>query len=181
MKHALVVGGTGMLADVSLFLANDYRVSVIGRNKARMDELIKRADRPAAITPALVNYRDEDLFKAQIKKLIEMNGPFDMVVAWIHSGAGHAIPIIAEENNLFEQPWKLFHILGSSTNLQEVINGVKVPDSCLYRQIQLGFIIEHNRSRWLTHQEISAGVIKAITQDQPLHIIGTVEPWDMRP
>ncbi|MBS4196606.1 short-chain dehydrogenase [Lederbergia citri] len=181
MKHALVVGGTGMLADVSLFLSDGYNVSVVARNEARMDELIKRVNRSAAITPALVNYRDEDSFRAQIQQLIKKNGPFDIVVVWIHSGAEHVLPIIAEENKLYEQPWRLFHILGSSTNLQEVINQVNVPNSCLYRQVQLGFIIEYNRSRWLTHQEISAGVIKAITQDRPVHMIGTVEPWDKRP
>ncbi|MBW8350877.1 short-chain dehydrogenase [Bacillus sp. IITD106] len=181
MKHALIIGGTGMLTDVSIFLSNEYHVSIVARNEKRMDELIKRVDRPATITPALVNYRDEDSFRAQIQQLIKENGPFEIVVAWIHSGAEHVLPIIAEENKLFERPWRLFHILGSSTNLQEVINQVKVPASCLYRQVQLGFIIEHNRSRWLTHQEISAGVIKAITQDQSVHIIGTVEPWDMRP
>ncbi|MCJ8008726.1 hypothetical protein J2S14_002688 [Lederbergia wuyishanensis] len=170
-----------MLADVSLFLANEYRVSVIARNEVRMAELIKRANHSTAITPALVNYQAEELFRDKIKNLIEMNGPFDIVVAWIHSGADNTIPIIAEENNLFEHPWRLFHILGSSTNLKEVIDRVRVPDSSLYRQIHLGFIIEHNRSRWLTHQEISAGVIKAIFQDQSVHTIGTVEPWDMRP
>lgn len=33
MKHALVVGGTGMLADVSIWLVNQgYQVSIIARN-----------------------------------------------------------------------------------------------------------------------------------------------------
>ena len=33
MEHALVIGGTGMLAKVAIYLAEkDYHVSVVGRN-----------------------------------------------------------------------------------------------------------------------------------------------------
>ncbi|GIP63126.1 hypothetical protein J32TS6_16810 [Virgibacillus pantothenticus] len=37
-----------------------------------------------------------------------------------------------------------------------------MPDSCLYYQIRLGFVIKGGQSRWLTNEEISDGVIKAI-------------------
>lgn len=41
MKHALVVGGTGMLSKVSLWLVeNDYHVSIIARNLERMKKLL---------------------------------------------------------------------------------------------------------------------------------------------
>ena len=40
MAHALVIGGTGMLADTSCWLVNDgYHVSVIGRSVHRMEDL----------------------------------------------------------------------------------------------------------------------------------------------
>lgn len=50
-----------------------------------------------------------------------------------------------------------------------------------YRQVILGFVIEGGRSRWLTHQEISDGVLKAVHQDAAWSVVGTVEPWSMRP
>jgi hypothetical protein len=36
-------------------------------------------------------------------------------------------------------------------------------------------------SRWLTNQEISAGVIRAVDGDAPLSMVGVVEPWSARP
>jgi hypothetical protein len=45
----------------------------------------------------------------------------------------------------------------------------------------LGFKIEDNSSRWLTNDEISSGVIEAITNDEEEKIVGIVSPWDKRP
>ena len=43
MKHALVVGGTGMLSNVVLWLiAEGYQVSVIARDAGRMNRLIEK-------------------------------------------------------------------------------------------------------------------------------------------
>ena len=47
MAHALVIGGTGMLADTSLWLVNNgYHVSVIGRSAHRMEDLRNRTKIP---------------------------------------------------------------------------------------------------------------------------------------
>ena len=50
-----------------------------------------------------------------------------------------------------------------------------------YRQVILGFVIEGGRSRWLTHAEISGGVLDAVRNDRLFSIVGTVEPWSLRP
>ena len=57
--------------------------------------------------------------------------------------------------------WELYHVLGSSSNLDEMLRKVPVPPECAYHQVQLGFVVEGSRSRWLTHDEISNGVIDA--------------------
>lgn len=57
-------------------------------------------------------------------------------------------------------------------------------DSCLqihYRQVILGFAVEGGRSRWLTHDEISGGVVAAVRADEPYRVVGTVDPWSLRP
>jgi hypothetical protein len=54
-------------------------------------------------------------------------------------------------------------------------------DHCLRHYVQLGFIIENGHSRWLTHEEISAGVIQAICTKKPVTQVGLLEPWEMRP
>lgn len=183
LKHALVIGGTGMLSDVTLWLTNSgFHVSVMGRNPDRMDQLINQASDPSSITPVFADYRNQEELRKKVQRIVEKNGAIQLLVAWIHSYAKNALPIIAEEvsrNN--EEHWKLYHVLGSSTDLKKVIQNVSIPPGCFYRQIQLGFVIEHGRSRWLTHKEISEGVIECIQKDPPLHIVGTVEPWEMRP
>jgi hypothetical protein len=182
LNHALVVGGTGMLAGVSLWLTeNGCHLSVIARNPHKMNTLISKSP-SSSITPLFVDYTNENKLRTEIQRTIRQYGPIQLAVAWIHSTGKNALDIIAEEiSKTGGQNWKLFHVVGSSTNLEAAINSVKIPRGCLYRQVQLGFVIENGTSRWLTHDEISNGVIAAIRHDKPLSIVGTVEPWDQRP
>lgn len=50
-----------------------------------------------------------------------------------------------------------------------------------YQQVVLGFIIEREMSRWLTHSEICTGTLSAIDGGAELTIVGTVSPWSARP
>lgn len=98
MKHALVVGGTGMLSDVSLWLVNnDYYVSVIARNSSRMNKLISKASLKDKITPLLVDYTNKEELQKQVRNAIQKNGGIDIIVAWIHSVGENALTIIANE------------------------------------------------------------------------------------
>jgi hypothetical protein len=45
----------------------------------------------------------------------------------------------------------------------------------------LGFVLEGNHSRWLTHAEISGGVIHSIQTQSKRHVVGTLTPWYRRP
>ena len=56
-----------------------------------------------------------------------------------------------------------------------------LPPNVAYRQVILGFQIEGERSRWLTHGEISQGVLQAIADDAEYHVVGVVRPWERRP
>ncbi|NRD79776.1 short-chain dehydrogenase [Bacillus sp. BRMEA1] len=182
MKHALVIGGTGMLSDVSLWLVNKgYHVSVIGRDHNRMDRLIRNSKNESLITPILVDYKLDIELKEQLRSSIKKNGQFEIVVAWIHSGGENVLDILAKETSSNNAPWKLFHVLGSRANLDQVEKNVPLNENCQYHQIQLGFVIEGEGSRWLTNEEISNGVIESIKKDRPRHLIGVLEPASMRP
>ncbi|WP_043932612.1 short-chain dehydrogenase [Bacillus sp. EB01] len=182
MKHALVVGGTGMLSRVSLWLVeNGYHVSIIARSAERMKQLIEKTSSYSNITPLLVDYRNNDQLKEKINLTIKQNGEIDIVVAWIHSTAEKALPIIVNEVSKGKYHWQLFHILGSSSDLEDIKNKIPAPSSCGYYQVQLGFISEGSQSRWLTNNEISEGVIEAIKQKKKLLTIGQIQPWEKRP
>lgn len=179
MKHAFVIGGTGMLAKVSVWLAkNGYHVSIVGRNPKTMQTVL--VQNPTQLTPVLVDYTHTREWAEQIQDIQQKNGPIHLVVAWVHSTAPEAIPCLLELLTT-AQPVNFFHINGSSSNLQDVKANIPVPDHVRYHQIQLGFKIVNGISRWLTNDEIADGVIQAIRKEQDEMLIGAIEPWDLRP
>lgn len=180
-KHALVIGGTGMLKEATLWLSESgYHVSAIARTKTRLDSLKEQAVNQAAVSVYSVDYHHEEEFAAAVKSAINENGPVDLVVSWLHSSAPHAFPtlvqIIEKEQ---DRDWELYHVKGSTKQIPTEIP--ELPEGCNYHQVFLGFVIEMGWSRWLTHHEISNGTIQAIKQNNPVHIVGTLEPWDIRP
>lgn len=182
MKHALVVGGTGMLRKVCLWLEKqDYRVTVVGRSTEKMGQLLKEASNPTQFTPLFVDYRNIGELRKQVAETIEKNGPIELVVAWIHSHAKETLSTIYEVVNESCGKWELFHVLGSSANLAEIKREIPIKEDCSYQQIQLGFVIEKECSRWLTHDEISDGVVKSIQEKVPKLTIGQIGPWEKRP
>lgn len=171
MKHVLVVGGSGMLADVSLWLNNQgYHVSVIARNPHRLKKLIDKVPHKNKITAISVDYNNDEWLRKEIISTVIKNGKIE-----------NALEIICKEVSNGSDEWNLFHVLGSSSNLIEIQKNVPISENCSYHQIQLGFILEDSYSRWLTDQEISEGVIESISKNKQLHIVGNIEPWDKRP
>ncbi|WP_281863352.1 SDR family NAD(P)-dependent oxidoreductase [Planomicrobium okeanokoites] len=179
MKHALVIGGTGMLAQASVWLSqNGYRVSVIGRNHEKMQRLIEK--NPEGIIPVPVDYRDSEKLAQQLAQIQQKNGPIQLVLAWIHSDGPDVIPCLIDSLPR-DSDWKLFHVNGSSSNLKEIKVQVSVPSHVHYYQIQLGFKLESGTSRWLTNDEISTGVIEAIRAVKAQYVVGTLSPWEKQP
>ncbi|MDQ0214021.1 hypothetical protein J2S13_000416 [Oikeobacillus pervagus] len=179
MKHALVVGGTGMLSGVSLWLLDQgYHVSIIARNSKRMKDLIEQTDLDSHITPLFVDYSDHDELQKKVHATINRNGAIDVVIAWIHSTAPNALKIIAKEVSISKSEWELFHVLGSSSDLKRIEREVTMTLSCSYYQVQLGFVIDGSRSRWLTNKEISDGVIEAIKKRNKILTIGQIDSWE---
>jgi len=181
-KHALVIGGSGMLAGASLWLARQGReVTVIGRNPQKLKRL---CDQHPYLHGVSADYSRAAEFAATLGDLMEKRGPANLVVAWIHDDEERVIGQTAEAIRIAggaDFAWDLYHVLGSSSNLDEILRKVPVPPECAYHQVQLGFVIEGDRSRWLTHDEISNGVMECIENNRRRHVVGTLEPWEKRP
>lgn len=187
-QHALVVGGTGMLAGVSLGLAaRGYAVAVIARNRARLAYLEERsAGMPGGIYPLPLDYRHSATLRAALDQHQRDRGPVELAICWIHSVAPEAAFIVADAVARNENQCRFFHVLGSAG-----ADPLKLPadqpaglashPGLIYRQIILGFVREGSSSRWLSDDEISAGVLDAIELDAKLQIVGTVMPWESRP
>lgn len=169
-----------MLAGASLWLAGQARrVTVIGRNPAKLNRL---AEQDARIVPVSADYCEESAFRNALATSLAQNGPWDLVVAWIHDREKQILARVSEERaRVADSPWQLVHVLGSSSDPAAIRRQMMELPGCDYRQVQLGFVMEGNRSRWLTHAEISGGVIHAIKTGARRHVVGTLTPWEKRP
>ncbi|MFJ8088931.1 short-chain dehydrogenase [Lysinibacillus sp. NPDC095746] len=182
MKHWLVIGGTGMLKGVSLWLIQeDNHVTVIGRQQKKMQSLINEANYSLKLSPLIVDYTNYNSFRTALIESQETLGSFDCVIAWIHGSdirvwesLFRAIP---NTKNVI-----LYHIKGSSSYVNNERTKNNIPSNITYRVVKLGFIIEdNNSSRWLTNSEIAQGIIDAIEHEIPEKHVGVFEPWNLRP
>jgi NAD(P)-dependent dehydrogenase (short-subunit alcohol dehydrogenase family) len=97
MKHALVVGGTGMLKDVVLNLAEKFDVvSVIAKNSFGLNALWEEAQsRGLKVNPLQLDYRDNEDLLEVMQDTIKTHGNITLVVSWIKMNAPDAINIIS--------------------------------------------------------------------------------------
>ena len=180
-KHALVIGGTGMLSDVSAWLnKKGYIVTVIGRRNETYHKLLKKVPKPKRMKSVLVDYHNTAALTETLMERMKKDGTFDVIVAWVHRSAPEAIPAVlnlvaANRKESFD-----FYHVKSSTSYRNKTK-IEVPSTCNLYEIYLGFKIFNNHSRWLTNKEISEGVIGSIHHKRKMTIVGELEPWEKRP
>lgn len=175
-----------MLKEVSRQLAYEYNtISVVARNSHKLYSLrIETMHLKGNLDPIQVDYTDYEKLRTEIDLSVERYGSISLVVSWIHSTAPEASSIIANLINSQKEEFRFFDVLGSASADPSKEN--RLPDFAnlefiKYRQIILGFIYGEDNSRWLTDEEISSGVLKAIEEDTVRSVIGVTEPWDRRP
>ncbi|SDJ84686.1 hypothetical protein [Sediminibacillus albus] len=177
-RHALIIGGTGMLADVSLWLTEmGYRVSVIGQTIEKHRQLRRKAKDPQLLNSLAIDYSQLSVVETHINKAMDENGPISLVVSWTPDY--RSLELVGRLVSERIADWKLFHVKGSSRYLED--DPIEIAANCQYRSIYLGFIIEGSQSRWLNHQEIACGVIHNIKKDNDVGIVGTLSPYEKRP
>ncbi|QTD42571.1 hypothetical protein [Sporosarcina sp. Te-1] len=164
-----------MLRDVSLYLANHkYAVSVVGRTTAKMEQLMKESP-PNRMFPIQEDY-DKESFLEKVEESIEQRGMFDLIISWTPNyRLVERLCFLNENKTLF----RLIHIKGSRRYFQD--ETIEIPLSCMREIVYLGFIQEENTSRWLTHEEISQGVMRQIEDGGVGRIVGQLHPYDSRP
>lgn len=150
--HALVVGGTGMLAGLTRELARrGHPVTAVARRAADLGDGVR--------TVAL-DYRDAHALGAALERAAVERGPLELAVCWIHTDAPAAPRLVA---GALAPGGRLVQVFGARVWPLE-----HVPVHVAYRQALLGAV----GARWLTHEEISAGVLAAVDADRPLQLVG---------
>ncbi|MFF2529317.1 short-chain dehydrogenase [Brevibacillus sp. NPDC058079] len=179
-KEALVIGASGMLIEVSRWLARQgYQVTVLGRDPVKLRSVRDGSTHPESFHMLPQDYHQTESLREAMAVLVEKRGPMDVVVAWIHSTAPHALSVIVEELSRPEKHWQLLHVCGSGAWRNPPIEPTS--EVCIYRRVVLGFTCTGEHSRWLTNDEIAVGVIDALQATERQIIVGQVEPWEKRP
>lgn len=174
-RHALIIGGTGMLAGVSSFLATEeFSVSVVGRTSSKLNRLLKD-NPPNTIFPIQADYNADEIF-TKVKDAINTRGPFSLIISWTPNY--EALERICELNER-ANTFRLIHVKGSRRYFED--KEIRIPLICQYEKVFLGFVMEARNSRWLTHQEIANGVIQQFLAPIEEQIVGQIHPYNERP
>lgn len=181
-RHTIAVGATGMLKAAAVELAaRSQQFTSVARTRgslSRLDDALRNGS--TQHHPLQLDWSNADEFLARIQQHVSGTEPPDLVVAWIHDDqlTLRLALNLAETGTAF----RFFHIIGSAT-----VNPEGISDSLLdefdppanldYHQVVLGARQTGWRSRWLTDQEISAGVLEAIEQLEDQFVVGTLDRY----
>lgn len=171
MTDVLCIGTTGMLAGcVRSLIAQGHRVACLARTPARLDALVDSL--PSADQHRLSTHPCDYRDLPQLARMLDAL-PFTPTgaICWIHSPAEPVLDMVESRY----PPIDLLRVISSSTTLPDG------PHSNAMRTVRLGFVIDGDRSRWLSDDEISRGVYDAYVSNNPDSIVGVIEPWDRRP
>jgi NAD(P)-dependent dehydrogenase (short-subunit alcohol dehydrogenase family) len=153
--QALVVGGSGMLAGVCRGLAAEgHDVSVVARGAERLEAL--RSER---ITPVQVDYTELAALEAALQSAVAERGPIGLAVCWIRSREPDSLRLVAD---VLPDETPLYHVLGTTGTPSPELADVD------YRVVRLG----RRGDRWLTNEEISAGMLEAIARGSADFLVG---------
>ncbi|RTH23463.1 hypothetical protein CSW38_10470 [Thermus scotoductus] len=178
-SHTLVVGGTGMLREASVALASrSGRLTSVARTQRSLLSLDAELARTGCVHHLLaLDWNVPDRFLAEIERHIGATEPPELVVAWIHED--HLALRLAAVLARMGHPLRFFHVVGSArTNPKQLADslsqGLEPHPNLRYHQVVLGARRSGGSMRWLTHQEISAGVLQAIEAGLAQWMVGDV-------
>jgi len=156
---------------VRALVAHDFQVAVIARSSSSYMTLLGSIPEPdrARLRFYCCDYRNLDELESTLSQLDPQPTG---AICWVHDPAE---PVLACVFGCFSEI-DLIQVVGSSTQTPDTPKGTHK-----HRIVQLGFVIETGRSRWLTHAEISAGVFDAFVSGSAASRIGVTEPWERRP
>lgn len=181
-----------MLRGVVLHLAGKPGtvVSVVARKRTGLENLARMATGVRGrVEPLAVDYRNDAAFRSALRGAIALDGPVRIVVCWIRDPEDEPLRAVIEsvrsQKSADIKKVLLVHVMGSvAADPSKTAPRAPIPKNdprIEYRRVILGFKIEERRSRWLNDDEISEGVIGALTASEAETIVGVVQPWSSRP
>lgn len=149
MDHVLIIGGTGMLAEATRWIARRARTTIlIARTPGALAAEI-------GARPLPMDWTREESVRAALSAVAKESTP-GLMVSWIHGAGLWCLP---EFERLMAPGARSIRVHGSATG--DPGGGVRTdppPPQGLARQdIVLGWVSEPAGRRWLTHHEDQPG------------------------
>lgn len=130
-----------------------------------------------------LDWTKHDEFLDLLRQHLALTEHPDLVVAWIHDD--ELALRFAAGLSPAEPSCRFFHVVGSATSDPSLIAArfrkQLLRPNVAYHQVILGYEVANGEARWLTDEEISAGVVDAITRADPEFVVGTIQPWSSCP
>ena len=158
MEHALVIGGTGMLAAA---------VREIARRAATVTLIARAPESLAAETGALavpMDWTRKESVAQALARLRERPAP-DLMISWIH---GDGLWCLGLFEALLAPGARSIRVHGSAAGDPRSGIGTDPPPPAhaIRQDVVLGWIDQPGGRRWLTHEEIGRGVLAALDDPQ---------------
>lgn len=174
----LIIGGTGMLRPaVHELIDRGRRVVVASR---RPEQAARPETGRGRFVPVIADWQDPETL---IDSIVTATGgrSVTQVVVWVHSP--YRTAVMGELEHVVTSDAIVVQVWGSAAEDPRKVLAtelVTLPGRSM-RDVILGYAIEARASRWLTHTEISDGVLHALDRPGALQVIGQIDPWDQRP
>lgn len=178
VHNALVIGGTGMLRHaVHELVGRGSRVIAVSRNP---DRAAPPPTSPGEFFPVAASWEDpKSLVDAIAAATDEQRA--ELVVVWVHTP--YRAPLMRDLERVVAPDAIVVQVWGSAgQDPREVLLAERVDlPGRTTRDVVLGYVVSEGRARWLTHTEISDGVLHTIDQPQTTRTVGQIDPWSQRP
>jgi NAD(P)-dependent dehydrogenase (short-subunit alcohol dehydrogenase family) len=180
-NRSLVVGGSGMLSGLCLTLAlTGDDVSVVARRHQPLDRLVALSP-TSNITALPLDYTRRADLRRVLEDQVSSRGPFDRTICWTHDEQSTEAPLLFAAytsrqffqvlSSSYADPAKPAHLMARRQEFEQAFPSID------YHTVVLGFGGEvGGRSRWLSHGEISNGVLRALVEPGLDHEVGRVAP-----
>jgi NAD(P)-dependent dehydrogenase (short-subunit alcohol dehydrogenase family) len=172
MEHVLIIGGSGLLREVSKDFAEQGKVvSVVARDKAKIVEMVAETQKaPGLINPIAIDYTDVPALQAKLVEAAAHLGPPVITVAWVNPEAFMARQSIAGFLNDRASGSRMYDLLCGQSGSAGLLSAHSF--KIMYHRIIIGSISETDDSRRPNKEEIRNGIFNAISQNKQEFVIG---------
>ena len=185
-RHLLLVGATGMLAKAGEAIVPGALHTTLVASTTESLERFRASVPEASLSLLALDWSESDAVRASLSQACKEHGVFDAVLLWVHRNGHDLKLILAQLLDSASGPCHVWDVLGSAhadplQHLSDQTVVLRAHPRVAYRAIVLGFVREKGGKRWLTHGEISQGVLRGIAQtlstsDHTPFIVGETSP-----